>query len=85
MLPRYNKTIVACCDLGSMGFVHPREKMAPSANPSGVQNGTLGEPLGYTKRHPLRTPLVYKTPWTLSQLETIVQCMYNVQLQDKVA
>ena len=32
MLSRYNKTIVARCDLGSMGFAHPR-----------VKNGTRGE------------------------------------------
>ena len=44
MLPMYNKTIAARCDLGSMVFVHPRVKMAPSASPrmpfssSGVQN-----------------------------------------------
>ena len=44
VLTRYKKTIVARCDLGSMGFVHSRGKMAPSAlprvpfSPSGVQN-----------------------------------------------
>ena len=34
MLPMYNKTIVARCDFGSMGFVHPRLIISAS----GVQN-----------------------------------------------
>ena len=31
MLPRYNKTIVALCDLRSMGFVHPQVYKTPWA------------------------------------------------------
>ena len=44
ILPWCNKTIVARCDLGSMGFVHPWVKTGHSASPlvpfspSGVQN-----------------------------------------------
>ena len=45
MLTWYNKTIVARCDLGSMGSVHLWGKMAPSALPGAIF------PLGCTKRH----------------------------------
>ena len=44
MLPRFNRTIVARCDLGLLGFVDPQGKMTPSAlprvpfSPSCVQN-----------------------------------------------
>ena len=46
MLPRFNRTIVARCDLGLLGFVDPQGKMTPSALPRGVIF-----PLMCTKRH----------------------------------
>ena len=66
MLPRYNKTIVAHCDLGSMDFVHPRRPLLGKWHPRLLLVCNPPPPFGYTKRHgPHHSvqQLFYNVPW----------------------